>query len=313
MSKKMRAVVALSNSPGDIALGSKDLPVRGQRELLIRVETISLNPGELRLPADRPALGRDFCGTVVETFDGSPIELGTRVAGVLPGGGAFAEFAAVQSDHLARVPDNVSSAAAATLPVAGLTALLAVKKFGFLLGQNVLITGATGGVGHLAVQLAKAAGAHVTAAVRSPDRQEFARENGAEKVLVGPPDNRVQGNYSRFLDTVGGPHILLWLQQLARRGTCIAVSHHADTPNDTVAPFHYVEFMQKELSLESFYLFDTFKASPPDDGLSLLLALTAKRIITPYIGAEGSWNDANGFAKMLFDRSVPGKIVLHVD
>ena len=84
--------------------------------------------------------------------------------------GAWAQRVAVPTTTLAPLPDEVSDAQAATLPVAGLTALKALDIGGNPLGRRVLVTGANGGVGRLAVQLAAVAGAHVTALVRDPIR-----------------------------------------------------------------------------------------------------------------------------------------------
>ena len=80
--------------------------------------------------------------------------------------GAWAELAAVGTDWLAELPDAVSFEQAAALPVAGMTALRALEVGGFVLGKRVLVTGASGGVGRFAIQLAKLAGAHVTAIAR---------------------------------------------------------------------------------------------------------------------------------------------------
>jgi NADPH2:quinone reductase len=91
--------------------------------------------------------------------------VGTRVVG-LARAGALAQLAAIPTDRLAPVPDEVSDVQAATLPTAGITALRAFEVAGLILAKRVLITGATGGVGRIAVQLAHASGAHTTALVR---------------------------------------------------------------------------------------------------------------------------------------------------
>jgi NADPH2:quinone reductase len=83
--------------------------------------------------------------------------------------GAWAQHAAVPTSRLAAIPDSVSDAQAATLPTAGMTALRALDVAGSVLAKRVLITGATGGVGRFAVQLARASGAHVRAGHRAPD------------------------------------------------------------------------------------------------------------------------------------------------
>ena len=98
--------------------------------------------------------------------------------------GAWAQFAAISTSRLAAIPDELSDAQAATLPTAGLTALRALEVAGLLLGKQVLITGATGGVGRMAVQLAQASGAHVTALVRDAGAaREILRRLGAAHVV----------------------------------------------------------------------------------------------------------------------------------
>jgi len=100
--------------------------------------------------------------------------------------GAFADRAAVEVDALAEVPRSVDLSEAAALPVAGLAALRALRAVGPLLGRRVLITGASGGVGQFAVQLAARAGAYVIASVGSADRGEGLATKGADQVVARP-------------------------------------------------------------------------------------------------------------------------------
>ena len=94
--------------------------------------------------------------------------------------GAWAERVAVPVEHLAELPEAVSFEQASTLPVAGLTALRSLELGGFIVGKRVLVTGASGGVGRFAIQLAKLAGAHVTAVAR---RTDGLAQLGADDVL----------------------------------------------------------------------------------------------------------------------------------
>ncbi len=132
---------------------------------------------------ERP--GWDLAGIVGQpAADGSGPKSGARVIGMVTAG-AWAELVAVPPAVLAEIPDTVTFAQAATLPVAGLTALFALEKGGFLLNHTVLVTGASGGVGHFATQLARQAGASVVAVVRRAERAASVKEMGAHEVVIG--------------------------------------------------------------------------------------------------------------------------------
>src|SRR5438132_3137014 len=184
--EQARAVVVDSEAVGRLAI--KPMPVRAPlpSQALVRVKAISLNLGEVRRALTtaeagwRP--GWDLAGVVEQAAaDHSGPPAGPRVVGFVPAG-AWAEAVAVPTNALAQLPDNVSFAQAATLPVAGLTALYALEQNGSVLGRRVLVTGASGGVGHLAVELARQA---VAAAVRRPEREKHARVAGAHEVVIG--------------------------------------------------------------------------------------------------------------------------------
>ena len=199
------AVVVDPAAPGRLVLRAVPDPVPDRGEAVVRVRAISLNRGEVRRSTMAAAgwrPGWDLAGHVERAAaDGSGPQVGARVVGLLPEG-AWAERVAVPTHALAELPEKVTFSQAATFPVAGLTALHALAKNGPLLGRRVLVTGATGGVGDFAVQLARLAGAHVTASARRADQVAALRQLGAHEVTVGddiPPspkydlDRRVGG------------------------------------------------------------------------------------------------------------------------
>src|SRR5439155_3185288 len=128
----------------------------------------------------------------------------------------------VPRNALAELPDKVTFSQAATFPVAGLTALQALGKGGPLLGKRVLVTGATGGVGDFAVQLARLAGAHVTASVRRADQVATVRELGAHDVVVGD-EIAAEPKYDLVVESVGGRTLGTALRALQRAGVCVTL------------------------------------------------------------------------------------------
>src|SRR6201981_819856 len=169
----MLAVVNTPSGPEPVAIREVAEPAPKPNEALVAVHAFSLNRGELRLfqvRAEGWRPGADTAGVVLRAAaDGSGPAAGARIVALCDWEG-WAERAAVPSHRIAPLADNVASAAAAAWPVAGLTALRALRHGAPLLAKRVLITGAAGGVGHLATQVAARSGAHVTAVVGGAER-----------------------------------------------------------------------------------------------------------------------------------------------
>jgi NADPH2:quinone reductase len=206
----VRAVVVDHDSPERLVIRPVPLAPAYRDEVTVRVNAISLNRGEVNRavrvaePGWRP--GWDFAGVVEETApDGSGPANSTRVVGMLPSG-AWAERIRVPSNAVAALPDEVTDAQGATLPVAGLTALHALRQGGLLLGRKVLIDGASGGVGHLACQLAAASGAIVYGHVRNAAHQAMVAEWCGDRTVLAPELSAAApfGPYHLILDSVGG-------------------------------------------------------------------------------------------------------------
>ena len=182
----MRAIVSTPRAPSPVTIQEIEPPRPAADEMLLEVRSFALNRGEIHLLEARPEWrpGQDISGVVVEgAADGSGPPVGARVAAVVDEGG-WSERVAVPTSRAGTLPDSVSFSAGASVGVAGLTALRALKVGGSLLGARVLVTGAAGGVGRFAVQLARLGGAEVTAIVGSPPRAAGLVELGAHRVVV---------------------------------------------------------------------------------------------------------------------------------
>src|SRR5947209_5088640 len=218
-----RAVVVDPEAPGRLVIREVAEPVPDRSEAVVRVRTISLNRGEVRRSGMAAAgwrPGWDLAGVVERAAaDGQGPAVGTRVVGFLIDG-AWAQRVTVPRNALAELPDKVTFSQAATFPVAGLTALQALGKGGPLLGKRVLVTGATGGVGDFAVQLARLAGAHVTASVRRADQGPALRQLGSHEVVVGDAIAAMP-KYDLILESVGGKTLGTALAALQRGGVCV--------------------------------------------------------------------------------------------
>jgi NADPH:quinone reductase-like Zn-dependent oxidoreductase len=225
--------------------------------------------------------------------------------------GAWAEQVAVPTNALAELPPAVSFAQAATLPVAGLTALYALQKGGNLLNRTVLITGATGGVGDFAIQLAHLSGARVVAHVRRTEQVAEVKQVGADDAIVGDDLSVAPqaGPYDLIIDSVGAKTLAAALSQLAKGGVCVSLgaSAGADVTFD-VRTF----FPVGRTTLYGFILFEEFGQESAAVGLARLAALVATGALQPRISLEAPWTHIADVAQQLLQRRYPGKAVLHV-
>jgi NADPH2:quinone reductase len=308
------AVVVDPNAAGRLALREVAAPTPAPSEALVRVAAISLNRGEVRRAASAQAdfrPGWDLAGTVEQqAADGSGPRKGARVVGML-GSGAWAELVVVPTNILAEIPDNVSFAQAATLPVAGLTALRALEKGGLLLDQKVLITGASGGVGHLACELANHAGAEVTGVASRPERETFIKQAGAHHVAVGEDLSTARqfGPYHLILESVGGKSLSNGLSMLAPGGTCVLFGT-SSAPEITFDARAF--YLTGGATLYGFYLFHELERRPGADDLGRLARMVAAGKLHPQIEVEAPWTRIADIAQQLIDRRFTGKAVLHV-
>jgi len=305
----LRALIS-SATPPHVELAEAPDPVPERHEALVEVRAFSLNRGESRrLATMEPGsvTGWDVAGVVrAPAADGSGPPPGARVVGMV-GQGAWAELAAVSTDVLAELPDGVSFEQAATLPVAGVTALLALEIGGFVLGKRVLVTGASGGVGRFAIQLAKLSGAHVTALAR---RTGGLAELGADEVIseLDPEGS----TFAVIIDGVGGPVLGAAMGRIAPGGTI--VSFAATTSDPVSYPTRTLFSRAPGARLYGLYVFTQLaRTGTGASDLRRLAELVAAGRLDPQIDLTASWTEAGSAIEALLDRRVNGKAVLVVD
>ena len=305
----MRALVADRGAPGGLAIRNLPEPVPGPDDAVVDVHAISINRGEvwrLRAAADGWRPGWDLAGVVrVAAPSGPPA--GSRVVGVLAGG-SWAERVAVPGPWLAELPTGLPFAQAAALPVAGLTALRILRLGPAILGRRVLVTGAAGGVGRLAVQLAKLGGAEVTAIVSSQERAAGLRELGAADVVTDL--DQLEGEFDLILESAGGDSLARLATRVHSEGTLVMFG------NSSLAPTTFDVrdvYLGGAVRLQAFTVFHGFSANPPGPDLGYLAGLVAAGRLDPQVIEVLPWEEIASALGRLAERKVPGKLVLTLD
>jgi NADPH:quinone reductase-like Zn-dependent oxidoreductase len=301
----MRALVADSSAPSRIALRDVPEPVISPDEVLVEVRAFSINRGELRMlgtAADGWRPGWDFAGILQSDVEHGP-RAGARVVGIRQRG-AWAERVAVSQAWMAELPDSVSFAQAAALPTAGLTALRILRLGPSILGRRVLVTGASGGVGRFAIQLAHLGGAEVTALVSSSSaRVSGLRELGAHEVVSDSA--QLRGRFDLILESVGGDTLGRLVTMVDPQGTLVMFGNSSDE----LTTFNVRDIYNDALiRLQGFELF--FGGDPFGRDLAYLAALVAERKLDPQLAGELPWEEMPEALKQLRNRAVAGKFAL---
>lgn len=334
----MHAIVVDPAVPGRLTFHKVESPSPKPSEALVRASAVSLNLGEVRTALLRAEAGWrpgwELSGVVEQAAaDGSGPAVGTRVFGMV-NSGSWAQYVAVSTAQLAEMPAGVTFTQAATLPVAGLTALTGLERGSMLLNRKllvtggpgitshvyglekgdmllkrkVLVTGASGGVGNLACQLAQQAGALVVALVRRAERAESVRALGVHEVVIGEDVALASscGPYHLIIDTLGGKSLQAALTLLATDGVCVNLGA-AENPETTVqdrfnSPENEQGLVVRDIKPKESMMGD----------LTYLAKLVAEDRVHPHIGLEAPWTDIARVAQSLLDRRIAGKAVLHI-
>ncbi len=294
----MTAVTARTyGGPEVLAIETLPVPTPAADELLVEVRASSLNALDWHFLTGTPYLmrlmfglrrpkrfvrGADVAGVVVAVGDGvSRFRVGDSVFGEGSGGGC-GKFLTVKEASVVAIPDGVSFESAGATPVAGLTAVQGLRTHGAVLpGDRVLINGAAGGVGTMAVQVAKVLGAHVTA-VCSTRNVDMVRSLGADEVIDYTLDDFVAGGarFDVMLDNVGNRHPREVRSVMREGGRYVAIS--GPKANRWVGPLPYLARARMAF-VRSDASFHQFTAAADVDDLTFLGELLASGRLVPEI------------------------------
>jgi NADPH:quinone reductase-like Zn-dependent oxidoreductase len=301
----VRALVVDPSAPLGVGFAEVTDPSPDPGQAVVEVHHVSLNHGDLNdarsgRVAVGDVLGSDVAGVVVvSASDGSGPTVGTRVVAVTPG--AFASRCAVSVSALAPLPASVDAAQAVGLPVAGLAALQALRAGGSGPGRRVLVTGASGGVGRFAIQMAAHDGAHVIASVGSVERGHGLAECGATEVVVGL--DSLTEPLDVVLDNIGGPILVQAWSLLAPGGNLQSIGWTSGEP----AVFEPYSTVGPPRSINSFLIGGDVGAD-----LATLVQLLDEGALDVEIGWRGPWTDFAAAADAMLSRRLNGKAVLDV-
>ncbi|GHC82886.1 NAD(P)H quinone oxidoreductase [Pseudorhodoferax aquiterrae] len=323
----MQAIVA--RAPGDasvLVLAERPVPEPAAGEVLLRVRAAGINRPDImqRQGIAKPApgvtdvLGLEVCGEVVACGPGvAPALLGQRRMALVPGGG-YAPWCVAAVAHAFAVPERLSDAEAAALPEGLFTVWHNLFELGRLaMGETVLIHGAAGGIGTLAVQLAHAAGCSVVATASDTARFAELQALGADRVVCWPTTDFVQAcldftggrGVDVVLDMVGGDYVRRNLQALAFGGRHVSLSFL----QGSAVTVELLTLMQRQLSLHSSTMRPQTHAEKARMAQAIarhVLPLLASGRIAPRLHARLPLAEAAQAHALLESGQVFGKLVL---
>lgn len=299
-----------------VATGSVDLvrfadvpePEHGKGQVLVAVSAMSVNRGELHrlvdaVPGWRP--GWDFVGQVLDPGSEPQLARGATVFGYA-GGAGWAERIAVPAHDLALLPTGLEQRKAVTIPVAGVTALHTLRLVEARPGHRVLVTGASGGVGRFAIQLANRAGAQVTAVGSDRGAKPTLTELGADEVVAGI--EQASGSFDAILESAGGASLERAFGLIGPGGTIVTFGNSSRR----MATFPTSDFYPKQPHLLGYFYPAEVQVNALRPDLESLGRLAADGDLHVETGFVGDWTRVGEALALLRERRIAGKVVLTV-
>lgn len=325
----MKAIVYREyGSPDVLKLEEVEKPTPGDDQVLIRVHAASVNAADCHIIRDEPFYVRRMLGGILKfkfkvlgiDMAGRVEQVGRKVKQFKPGDqvygdlsacgcGAFADYVCARQDDVALKPVNLSFEQAAAVPMAGVTALQGLRDVGHIQsGQKVLITGATGGVGSFAVQIAKTFGAHVTA-VASTGKMDMAHALGADRVI-----DYTKGDFVRMGSASGEQYDLILDVATYRSpsdyGQILAPQGIYVLAGGSIARIFQLLFLGGMISKKNGRQFLNLMAKPSSKDLDFLSELLETSKIVPVIDKCFPLDQVARALCYLEARHVKGKVVI---
>lgn len=299
--------------PEQLQVQETGLPTPAKGELLIRVHAAGINPvdykmrnGSMRLVTGKNfpmVLGGDVAGVVEQAPRGSAFRPGDKVFALLGAArGGYSEFVTIKESHLGHIPQGISMAEAAAVPMAGLTALQSLLKGGSInKGDRILVIGASGGVGHFAVQLAKAMGAHVTGICSTPN-VEFVDALGADQVIDYTREDyyRLNKTFVKVFDAAAKSSFGKARKVLDERGIYVTT-----LPSTSAITRSILSPLTKKKA-------HIIRVKPSGSDLQVVADYMAKGLVRPQVERIFSFRQAAEAHKLIETQKVRGKIVFSV-
>lgn len=318
--KLIRAMKAITKEiyggPEVLKLTEISKPSPKEGEVLVRVKANSANPADWHILRGEPffarfafglfkpknkVLGADFAGIIEAVGKGvSKFEIGDHVFGETLKGAAFAEYTSVSEKVIAKMPKGSSFSTLASTPIAAITALQGLIQHGKLqAGESVLINGSSGGVGHFAVQIAKAYGANVTA-VCSSRNKKFVLSLGADQVISYDQTNihEHKGEYDLVMDT-NGNLFLQDFQRMGKRGVLIGFTK-----------MKHMMWLMIKSNFSKFPL-TQFTAEANNKDLATIAQLVQEKAIKPHIAKTYSSVDIPKAIAYIENMRTRGKVIMN--